>query len=241
MLFPDEIGENDPLIHSLLHDSTVTADPKYLTKVISGIADAVVEADASRVEAKAGAAYGIEEKVAFNRRFKMSNGRTYTHPGQGNPKIVDVAGPTDPQVGVIGVWSAKGAFLGCVVNFACHATTSPGGISADYIHYIEKTVRGLMGENAVVVFLPGMAGDVTQVDNRSPSAIKQSGEVSSRFVGGRIGAEVVKVLLAMEQGASALTPVTSKTRHLAIPRRVPRPSGSPTHAILRRKIRRMLM
>ncbi len=223
MLMPDELGEKDALVLSLLHDKTVTADPKYLAKVVAGIADAVVEANAARVEARGGVAYGIEDKVAFNRRFKMKNGLTFTHPGQGNPEIVEPAGPTDPQVGVLGAWDAKGVFLGCIVNFACHATTGPGGISADYIHYIEKTVRGLMGEKAVVVFVPGMAGDVTQVDNRSPHAIKQSGEISARFVGGRVGAEAVKVLLSMEQSAGTLGPVTAKTRHLPIPRRIPRP------------------
>ena len=98
------------------------------------------------------------------------------------------AGPTDPKVGVIGVWNTKGKFLGCVVNFACHATTGPGGISADWIYYLEKTIRGLMGEEAVVVFVSGMGGDVTQVDNRNPYRIKQFGEVSSRYVGGRVGA-----------------------------------------------------
>ena len=49
-----------------------------------------------------------------------------------------------------------------------------------------------MGDQAVVVFLPGAAGDVTQVDNRSPYQIKQFGEVSARFVGGRVGAEALK-------------------------------------------------
>ena len=114
-----------------------------------------------------------------------------------------------------------GKLLGCIVNFACHATTGPGGISADYIYYVEKAIRGLMGEQAVVVFLPGAAGDVTQVDNRSPHQIKQFGEVSARFVGGRVGAEAVKVLLAMEQGAGPLAPVAAATRVLKIKRRPP--------------------
>ena len=61
-----------------------------------------------------------------------------------------------------------------------------------------------MGDDAIVVFVPGMAGDVTQVDNRSPYQIKQFGEVSARFVGGRVGAEALKVLLAMEQAAGPL-------------------------------------
>lgn len=220
---PGELEDGDALVRTLVKEKTVIADPKYLAKVEGAIADAVCEADASKVEARGGVAYGVEDKVAFNRRFTMKNGLTFTHPGQGNPDIVAPAGPTDPQVGVLGAWDAKGAFLGCIVNFACHATTGPGGISADYIHYIEKTVRGLMGEKAVVVFLPGMAGDVTQVDNRNPHQVKQFGEVSSRFVGGRVGAEAVKVLLALEQGTGPLTPLVAQTKHLAIPRRVPSP------------------
>jgi neutral ceramidase len=51
----------------------------------------------------------------------MKNGLTYTHPGQGNPDIVGYAGPIDPQVGVIGAWDKEGWFLGCVVNYTCHA------------------------------------------------------------------------------------------------------------------------
>ena len=46
---------------------------------------------------------GVLSSLAFNRRFRMTNGLTFTHPGQGNPDIKDVAGPTDPQVGVLGV------------------------------------------------------------------------------------------------------------------------------------------
>jgi hypothetical protein len=220
---PGELDDAGPLVKSLVREKTVVADPKYLARVERAIADAVCAADAARVEARCGVAFGVEDKVAFNRRFRMQNGLTFTHPGQGNPDIVAPAGPSDPQVGVLGAWAADGSFLGCVVNFACHATTGPGGISADYIHYIEKAVRGLMGEKAVVVFLPGAAGDVTQVDNRSPDQIRQFGEVSARFVGGRVGAEAIKTLLAMEQGAAPLAPLTARTRHLSIPRRVPKP------------------
>lgn len=50
-----------------------------------------------------------------------------------------------------------------------------------------------------VVFLQGFSGDVTQVDNISPH-VRPSGEASSRLVGGRIGAEAVKVLLKPGRG-----------------------------------------
>ena len=142
-------------------------------------------------------ARGGEETVAFNRRFKMRNGLTVTHPGQGNPDIVEPAGPVDPEVGVIGAWDAKdpNKLLGCVVNFACHATTSPGGISANYIHYLEKVIQGYYGKDCVVVFLAGASGDVTQVDNRSPYQ-NPSGDRWAQLVGGKVGAEALKVLLA---------------------------------------------
>ena len=224
---PDEFNDASPLVRSLVHEKTVCASPEYLAKVEKAIVEAVVEADARRAEAKCGVGFGSEGKVAFNRRFRMRKGFTMTHPGQGNPDILEPAGPTDPQVGVVGCWDATGKFLGCIVNFASHATNGAGGISADYVYYIEKTIRGLIGESAVVVFLPGAAGDVTQVDNRSPHQIKQFGEVSARFVGGRVGAEALKELLAMEQGAGPLGPVAAATRVLEIsaPAAQPRAPG----------------
>ena len=189
MILPGEFDHASDLVKTLAYEKSSMADAAYLAQVEQSLIDAVVEADAKRVPARAAVGLGSEERVAFNRRFRMAGGTTMTHPGQGNPDIIEPAGPIDPQVGVIGAWDLAGKFLGCVVSFSCHATTGPGGISADYVYYIEKTIRGLMGEDSVVVFMPGMSGDVTQVDNRSRYQIKQSGEVSARFVGGRVGAE----------------------------------------------------
>jgi len=223
MILPGEFDHASDLVKSLAYEKSSMASAEYLAQVEQAIVDAVVEADKKRVPARAAVGVGSEERAAFNRRFRMKSGITMTHPGQGNPDIIEPAGPIDPQVGVIGAWDMDGKFLGCVVNFSCHATTGPGGISADYVYYIEKTIRGLLGEEAVVVFTPGMAGDVTQVDNRSPYQIKQFGEVSARFVGGRVGAEALKALLAIEQSAGALSPVVHTSETLKIQRRAPKP------------------
>jgi hypothetical protein len=218
---PGEWDGASDLVKSLVYEKSTSADPKYLARVEQAIAEAVAEADERRVEARCAAGFGLEDKVAFNRRFRMKDGRSVTHPGQANPDVVEPAGPTDPQVGVLGAWDKEGKLLGCVVNFACHATTGPGGTSADYIAYIEKAVRGLMGDDAVVVFLPGASGDVTQVDNRSPYAVPQFGERASRFVGGRVGAETLKTLLAIQTSAGPLSPVSASHEVLQIKRRVP--------------------
>ncbi|OAI53908.1 hypothetical protein AYO44_15625 [Planctomycetaceae bacterium SCGC AG-212-F19] len=219
-VMPGEYDHASKLVQKLAYEQSTVADPKYLAKVEKAIIEAVCAAYEARVSAKAGIGKGLEKSVAFNRRFTMREGRTITHPGQGNPDILEPAGPTDPEVGVIGVWDEKQKFLGCVVNFACHATTSPGGISANYIYYLEKVIQGYYGKDAVVVFLNGASGDITQVDNQS--AVKHpTGDRWAQLVGGKVGAEALKVLLTMEPGV--LVPVAAKANVLAIKRRPPAP------------------
>lgn len=217
-----EFDHASKLVQDLAYEHSTIADPVYLTRVEQGLIDAICEAYEHRVEAKAGVGRGTEDKVAYNRRFLMKDGRATTHPGLGNPEIVKPAGPVDPEVGVIGAWSAKepGKLLGCVVNFACHATTSPGGISANYIYYLEKAIQGYYGKDCVVVFVNGASGDVTQVDNQSPF-VYPTGDRWAQLVGGKVGAEALKVLLTVEPGV--LTPIAAKTKVWSIKRRVPDP------------------
>jgi neutral ceramidase len=66
--------------------------------------------------------------------------------------------------------------------------------------------------------LQGASGDVTQVDNRN-SYMQPNGEEYARLVGGRVGAEVVKVLLSMEAGA--LVPLDAANVMLRFNRRKP--------------------
>jgi neutral ceramidase len=218
---PNEYDDAPEFVRHLAYAESQVADAGYLERVAQQIADAVHQAYTTRIDACCGAASGFEDKVAFTRQFHMKNGHIFTHPGQGNPDIVSSAGATDPHVGVIGAWTRQGAFLGCVVNYTCHATTNPGSgldASANWIFYMEKVIRGAMGANAVVVFLQGAAGNVTQVDNLSPYMYPQNTEWAE-FVGGRVGAEVVKTLLTMVPGISG--PVDARRTVLQIARRPP--------------------
>ncbi len=220
MILPGEYDHAPADVRALAYEKSSCANAKYLATVEREIVAAVCAADSAGVEARCGAGSGEEGTVAYNRRFRMKDGLTFTHPRQGNPDIVEVAGPIDPEVGVIGVWDHDGKLLGCVVNYACHATTSPGGASANWIYYMEQAIRGSLGEDAVVVFLAGACGDITQVDNRSPYTFPQR-EKWARLVGGCVGAEAVKVLLKMEPGV--LLPLDARSKQIEIPRRVPSP------------------
>lgn len=221
MILPGQYDHAPEFVRKLAYEMSSCAHPGYLERVVAAIVDAVCAANDGRVPARCGAGKGLETEVSFNRRFRMKNGLTHTHPGQGNPDIVEVAGPIDPEVGVIGAWDENGKFLGCLVNFACHATTNPGGISANWIYFMERVIRGAMeAPEAVVVFLPGACGDVTQVDNLSPYAYP-SGRRWAQIVGGAVGAEAVKVLLKMEPGA--LVPVDYRVKRWTVGRRIPNP------------------
>lgn len=223
MAEPGDYDQAPAYIQDLYNNKSTVANPGYTQLLRKQIVDAVVAANEARVEAKAAVGYGHEDKVSFNRRLRMKNGLSFSHPGAGNPDIVGYAGPIDPQVGVIGVWDLKSNLLGVVVNFSCHATTSPGGISASWIGAMEQTLRGATGNAALpVVFLQGACGDVTQVDNLSPYDRPASEEWWS-IVGGRVGAEAFKTLLLIRRGASSNLPIDVRQKTWLSPRRLPTP------------------
>jgi hypothetical protein len=222
MVQPGEFDHASDLAKDLAYNKSSCADAGYLTIVREAIVEAVVVANEARSEATAGFGTGLEDQVAFNRRLRMKNGLSFSHPGKGNPDNAEFAGPTDPQVGVIGVWNPEGKLLGCVVNFACHATTSGPWISANWIFYLERAIQGFFGPEAKVVFLQGACGDVTQVNNLDPHANPES-DAWAQFVGGRVGAEAVKVLLGMSQTRVAEVPIAAQQKTWSIPRRGPAP------------------
>lgn len=218
MVYPGDYDHANEFVQKLAYEQSSMADLKYLEKMEQGTIEAVVEAFKTRVNVQAGISTGREDQVAFNRRFQMKSGLTVTHPGQNNPDILQPAGPVDPEVGVIGTWNQEGKMLGCVVNFACHATTSPGGISANYVYYLEKVIKGYYGKDTVVVFLNGNSGDITQVNNRNPH-VNRKAEPWAEYVGGRIGVEALKQLLTMEKGV--LLPVRFAAKVVDMPKRKP--------------------
>lgn len=193
----------------------VEKDPGYCTLVSGRIADAVVKASETAVEARIGSGLGQEDGVSFNRRFRMKDGTIRTHPGKMNPDIVAPAGPADPDVALIAAEDMQGKLLGCIVNFTIHGTTLSGSlISADWVYYLRQTIRGGLGSDIGVVFLNGACGDVTQVDNRNPRPA-EFGEAWARRVGMSVGAVALNVLAKTEFAADAPLAVMSET--LALP------------------------
>lgn len=220
MVMPGEYDAASDLVKKLAYEESSCADPGFVLRVTSEIVEGVKQALAGSVPAQLGIGYGHEDQVGYNRRLRMKNGQSWSHPGAGNPDILEYAGPIDPQVGVIGAWDMQGQLLGVMVNYACHATTSPGGISANWIYYMERTLQGALGSKAPVVFMQGACGDITQVDNLSPYRRPGPEEWALR-VGGRVGAEALKVLYSCPRITEA--PLDTRQKVLSIARRKPSP------------------
>jgi len=223
MAEPGDYDNASDLVKMLVNEKSTIANPVYTERVKRQTIEAVVAANEARTDAKLAAGLGHEDKVAFNRRMRMKNGLSFTHPGAGNPDIIGYAGPIDPQVGVVGAWDAKGNLLGVIVNYACHGTASPGGTSANWIWAMEQALRGATGVASLpVLFLAGANGDVTQVDNMTKFQ-RPAAEESCLFVGGRIGAEAFKTLLLIRRGASSDVPLDARQKVWNIKRRPPSP------------------
>ena len=220
MVLPGEFDHASEVVKDLAYNKSSCASAGYLDKVQAAIVDAVVKAYESRAETTVGFGSGRDDSVGFNRRIRMKNGLSFSHPGKGNPDSVNFASPTDPEVGVIGVWNPDNKLIGCVVNFSCHATTNGPWITANWIYYMEKVIQGYYGADAKVVFLQGACGDVTQVNNLDPAA-NPEGDAWAQFVGGRVGAEALKVLLGMSQTRTSEVPLNSSQKTWQIPRRKP--------------------
>lgn len=221
-LRPEQFADAPELICTLAVEESVNSSALHRDWVIGQIVSAVSRAHGARQPATVNVGTGREDSVLFNRRFRMRNGRVYTHPGKGNPDIVEPEGPVDPTVGVIGAWSVDNELLGCIVNYGCHCTTfSATDVSADYVFGIERTVQGVFGPDATVVYLPGAAGDVTQVDNRSMRQREFGAEWLQR-VGVSVGAEVLKVLVSAPKGAGG--PVAALSSVFSVGRRRPDPA-----------------
>jgi hypothetical protein len=202
MVQPGEYDHASPEVREMAYGMSSAADPAYLDLLENQIVEAARQASRNARASLWGYGEGKESAAIFNRRIRMKNGLTFTHPRPGNPDMIEAAGPVDPAVTVLGVFDETVQLIGCVVNYACHATTNPGGISANWIHYLERAIRRQFGTGVVVVYLGGFAGDVTQVDNFDETAAPR-GDDYARLIGGRVGAEANKVLLSMKPSAPA--------------------------------------
>lgn len=138
----------------------------YMVWLAQKAGDAGILAYNSRRDARIGFGKGYEADIAFNRRFYLKDGTVTTNPGIGNPLIDRPAGPIDPEVIVVRIDdAASGSPIGVLTNYACHTDTVSGDeYSADFPGALSSTIKKVLGEKTISLFMLGACGNINHID-----------------------------------------------------------------------------
>jgi len=137
--------------------------------LVPRVTRALQEAVAALQPARIAFARGCEDRVAFNRRFVMTDGSTMCH-ARDVAKIRCREGATDPQLAVLAATDRNGRYMGTLVNYACHPTHFGGDntISPGWPGAMGNRLKDHFGPQCVTLFLNGTFGDVHTANPLNP-------------------------------------------------------------------------
>jgi hypothetical protein len=209
----------------------------YQKRLLTGIAEAIVQASKNRQPARAGwSGYDLPDEV-FNRRWFLKPGAVPTNPfgedtdivkmnpGRNNNVLINPAGPTDPEVSVLYVVNAKGRPLAVFANYSLHYVGNTGGqISADYFGEFARLMPVRLGSPAdgfVAMMSNGTSGDINNINFRNPRPRREPFE-QIRIVASKTADAATRAIRQIDSPSGNLA-LTMKQREIALKHRVPTP------------------
>ncbi|UCF14470.1 MAG: neutral/alkaline non-lysosomal ceramidase N-terminal domain-containing protein [Phycisphaerales bacterium] len=138
----------------------------YPARLVRRITEAITKANAATKPVRIEAGSAEQRGLSFNRRFHMKNGTVRFNPGVLNPDIVRVAGPIDPEVGIVFFRQVDtGNNIAALINFALHLDTVGGTeYAADYPYYLEQALQDKYGKDMTLLYGTGTCGDINHID-----------------------------------------------------------------------------
>ncbi|MEX2559005.1 MAG: neutral/alkaline non-lysosomal ceramidase N-terminal domain-containing protein [Pirellulales bacterium] len=191
------------------HGSDPRETVDYAAELTEKLAAAIDEAHSALRPVRLSAGQAPQEPtLSFNRRFHMKNGTVVFNPGQRNPDIIRPAGPIDPDVGVLLFDDpAAGRPLAVATVFAMHLDTVGGTLySADYPYFLERALKGRLGDQAVSLFGAGTCGDINHID------VSSQGRRSTEEIGGLLAETVLAQLPKLAAVEAALAVRSAKVQ-----------------------------
>ena len=186
------------------HDQAIAkhgSDPcervDYVSMLVKRIAKAISCANMTAKPVRLEAGVAEQKGLSFNRRFHMKDGTVRFNPGVLNPNIARVAGPIDPEVGIVFFREANGPDVrAAMINFALHLDTVGGTkYAADYPYYLEQYLRDKYGQQLVGLFGTGTCGDINHIDVTQKERLKTD----------YIGRSLAETVCAKAQSLQALS------------------------------------
>ncbi len=179
---------------------------QFARKCVEAIASA--KKTARPVTLQAG--FAEQQGLSFNRRFHMKDGTVRFNPGKQNANIVRVAGPIDPEVGLLLLKDIEAKQpLATVTTFALHLDTVGGTeYAADFPLYLSNRLQAKHGEEFISMFAAGTCGDINHIDVSHKRPQKGHGEAER--IGTALGETVAASLAKLPQIGDVSLAVRSK-------------------------------
>jgi hypothetical protein len=163
------------------HGSDLQEPIDYQAFLIERFSEAIQEALKNRRPVRVETGVGEIEGVAFNRRYRMSDGTVRFNPPRMDPGIVKVAGPVDTDFPIILFREkASGQPIASFSSFSMHTAVFGGSrFGADFPGVLQALLTREFGQGFFSLYGQGTAGDINHLkfltEKPKPSS-KQVGE-----------------------------------------------------------------
>lgn len=185
------------------HGSDPHEEVEYGGMLVAKLVECIEQAQRNAAESKLSAGSTEQLGLSFNRRFHMRDGTVRFNPGLQNPDIVRVAGPIDPEVGLLLVSNSDGKPVASLSAFALHLDTVGGTeYSADYPYYIAETLQQRFGAEFLSLFAAGTCGDINHIDVSQPARLKS--REGTQMIGTTLGKTIAAALPKLDSQETAL-------------------------------------
>ena len=194
-------------------------DSAYNERFFDGVLRAIGEALANMQPVTARAARTIEGRIGFNRRVIMRDGTAMMHPAGGDPNILQVEGPMDPEVSMLTLRATDGRCVSALMHFSCHPCHNAGEltIAGGWPGAWCEGMTQVLGDGAVPLAINGCCGNLHP---RNPIAPEQTHDYRAM---GRVLTEDGRVIIDRAEDVAAL-PLDVRRKILRIPLREPDPA-----------------
>lgn len=135
--------------------------------------------------------------LAYNRRYRMKDGKTLTNPGKLNPDVVEPEGATDPLIPIIAL-KQDGEIRLLIVNISNHADTVGGDfVSADWPGRMEREIQYQLGVDIPVISITAPQGNINHFNIATDA--DQTSYAEARRIGKGYAAAVLAALYQLRK------------------------------------------
>ena len=173
-------------------------DSDYIEWLHLKIADAAELACRRLRPARIGFASVEEDRIAFNRRWRMKDGTVRMNPGVADPNLIEPSGPTDPELAMFYVEDLDGNPVSAVACYSLHYIGAGGGISADYFGHFFRQMQGYLGGECVPLLWNAASGQINNIDFSGRRRWKDRGHVHAKKMANVLAGHMLTEIQLME-------------------------------------------